>query len=528
MDTNCPNCGTELSGDLSYDLCPKCLLGNHLKAAPFDSAPELNPDAPRKIGDYEVLEEVARGGMGIVYRARQISLNRIVALKMILKGEFASALEIQRFQAEAEAAGALEHPNILPVYEVGQETHWHYFSMRLVDGGNLEGLIGRTPMPQRDAAKMMATVAHAIHHAHQHGILHRDLKPANILIDSRGEPHISDFGLAKRLGKSSGPTRSGAIMGTPGYMSPEQASGQTRNVTTAADVYSLGAILYEMLTGQPPFDGQSTLDVLKKVVEQEPVRPRSVNPALSRELEAICLKCLEKNPSRRYASAEALAQDLTRFLNGETIAAASTNVLRRLVRVLEHSQHDAEFHKWGAMLICFGVIILAGHVATFLLICTKQPDSTLWISRGIQLVLETLCFWHLKPQSTQPATSVERQLWSIWIGFLVAYTANVMACRAMVHHALVERGVSGPEYWSELMLYPVSSILSGLAFFVMGSNYWGRCYQFGIAFFVLAIIMPLKLEWAPLAFGLLASSILITFGLHLRRLARKQYSTQSL
>ncbi|HLX61291.1 MAG TPA: serine/threonine-protein kinase [Planctomycetota bacterium] len=524
MESHCPHCGTTLSADLPFGLCPKCLLTNRQSSRLEAGAP------PRAIGDYELIEELARGGMGVVYKARQLSLNRIVAVKMILKGEFASPQEIQRFQAEAEAAAALEHPNILPVYEVGQDANWHFFTMRLIEGGSLEHALKRAALTHHDAAKLIATVARAVHHAHQHGILHRDLKPANILLDNSGEPHVADFGLAKQLEKDNEPrpqgsgtirsaTRSGAIMGTPGYMSPEQAAGNTKRVTTAADVYSLGAILYETLAGRPPFEGDSALDVIKKVVEQEPLRPRRINPSISRELEAICMKCLEKNPARRYSSAEALAQDLTRFLNGESVAADSTNVLRRLGRMLERSQHDAEFHKWGTMLICFGAIILAGHAATFMLIRTHQRESTLWLSRGIQLALETFCFWRLKPRSSLPSTSVERQLWSIWIGFLIAYAANVLACRALVLHALVERGGAGPEYWSDLILYPITSILAGLAFFVMGSNYWGRCYQFAIAFFVLAVAMPLKLDWAPLEFGLLACAVLVTFGIHLRRLA---------
>ncbi|MEI6232377.1 MAG: serine/threonine-protein kinase [Planctomycetota bacterium] len=495
-------------------LCPKCLL-RPTPAAPLNHERE----APRQIGDYEIIGELARGGMGIVYRARQISLNRTVALKMILKGEFASPQDVRRFQSEAEAAGSLDHPNILPVFDVGQEKQWHYYSMRLIEGGSLESRCG-TAMPVHEAAEIIATVSRAVHHAHLHGILHRDLKPANILVDFNGEPFVTDFGLAKQIGKHSDATRSGVIMGTPRYMSPEQAAGQSKRLTLASDIYSLGAILYELLTGRAPFDGDSALELLKRVVEQEPMRPRRVNPAISRDLEAICLKCLEKTPSRRYASAEKLADDLERFLRGEPIAAASTNVLKRIARVLERSQYDIEFHKWGTMLIGFGVIILFGHLAAFVLIQLRQPEYTLWIARGIQLALETCFFWRFRPRSQGPASALERQLWSIWLGFLLAYIAYLFACRTMLKHGLVVSGDHASPYWHDLILYPASATLSGLAFFIMGGNYWGRFYQFGLAFFLLAACMPFALEWSPLMFGGLTCITLVTFGLHLRLLAR--------
>ena len=272
-------------------------------------------------GDYELLEEIGRGGQGVVYRAHQKSLNRTVALKVIGLGPWATEAHLKRFRREAEAAANLDHPFIVPIHEVGERDGCCYFSMNFIEGGQLDEVVRRAPMSIRQAAELIAKVARTVHYAHEHGILHRDIKPGNILLDTKGEPHLTDFGLARLVEAESTVTRTLDVMGTPSYMAPEQAAGNNAAVSKATDVYGLGAVFYELLTGHPPFAGGTTFETVRLVLDTEPRPPRLLNPKVDRDLSTICLKCLEKDPKRRYSSALALAEDLEHWLKHEPIRA---------------------------------------------------------------------------------------------------------------------------------------------------------------------------------------------------------------
>lgn len=475
-----------------------------------------------RFGDYELLQEVARGGMGIVYRARQSSLDRVVALKMILAGRFATDEDLQRFRTEAEAAGRLQHPNIVRVHEVGEVEGQHFFSMEFIDGQSLAQQVrGGGPLPGRVAARYVRLIARAIHHAHRHGILHRDLKPSNILIDTEDEPRVTDFGLAKRLGGDSERTRTGMILGTPSYMAPEQAAGNHRELGPACDVYGLGAILYELLTGRPPFRTDSALETVRQVIDHDPVPPRLLNPSIDPVLETICLKCLEKEPLGRYASADALAEDLQRFLNDEPISARSFNVLDRLARTLERSQHDIAFHAWSTMVLTIAAIVFTAHVLVYALTWMEHPHEVIVSTRLGQFVLIALLFWKNRGDRLLPTSGAERELWTIWIGYMLAYGVSSAVVRLLVARGILVAGEGAPVHWEELILYPFSAAVSGLAFFIMGCNYWGKLYAVGVLFFALAALMPLHLEWAPLEFGTLWAAALLAVGLRLEKLSRE-------
>jgi serine/threonine protein kinase/Tfp pilus assembly protein PilF len=338
----CPKCGAEIPADAPEGGCPGCLLesGLRLLASEDEDAPTVAPKQQRttserlveilgELGDYELLEEVGRGGQGVVFRARQKSLNRTVALKVISLGQWASKGHLKRFRREAEAAASLDHPCIVPIYEVGEREGACYFSMKFIEGGQLDEVVKRAPMSIRQAAELIAKVARTVHYAHEHGILHRDIKPGNILLDTKGEPQLTDFGLARLVEAESTVTRTMEVMGTPSYMAPEQAAGEYTKLSNATDVYGVGAVLYQLLTGHPPFAGGTTYETIKLLLETEPRQPRLLNPKIDRDLNIICLKCLEKDPKRRYPSALALAEDLEHWLKHEPIRAHRTGIFIR-------------------------------------------------------------------------------------------------------------------------------------------------------------------------------------------------------
>ncbi len=310
----------------------------------------VSPAAPPTVPGFHLLGELGRGGMAVVYKGSQLSLKRLVALKMILGGSHAGPQELGRFRAEAEALARLQHPNIVQIYEVGEQEGRPYFSLEYVEGGTLAQKLTEGPLPLRQSAQLVQTLARAIHAAHQLGIVHRDLKPSNILLTPQGQPKITDFGLAKRLDQQSANTHTGDIMGTPSYMAPEQAAGRSRAAGPASDVYALGTILYELLAGRPPFRGHSQMDTLDQVRFKEPEPPVKWNPKLPRDLQTICLTCLQKEPWKRYASAEALAEDLRAFLAGEPIQARTASAWEKLVKCTQ---------RWPALTLLAGICVVA-------------------------------------------------------------------------------------------------------------------------------------------------------------------------
>ena len=338
----CRKCGAAIPPDSPQQSCGACLLetglGSDEPVAGVDlsavaSAKADDPGRPiptlMDFGDYELLEQIGRGGQGVVFRARQKSLNRIVALKVIGLGHWATEAHLKRFRLEAEAAARLEHPGIVPIHEVGERDGSCYFSMKFVEGGQLDEVVRRAPMSIRQAVDLIAKVSRTVRYAHEHGILHRDIKPGNILLDAKGEPHLTDFGLARLVETESSVTQTLDVLGTPSYMAPEQAVGNNAAVSSVTDVYGLGAVFYQLLTGQPPFAGGTTYETIKLLLDTEPRQPRLLNPKIDRDLSTICLKCLEKDPKRRYSSTLALAEDLERWLRHEPIQARHTGIFTR-------------------------------------------------------------------------------------------------------------------------------------------------------------------------------------------------------
>ena len=382
--------------------------------------------------DYELFEELGRGGMGVVYRARQKSLDRVVALKIVLAGSAATRADLARFRGEAETAAQLNHPHIVPVYEVGQHNELPYFTMRYVRGTTLAERLASGPLPGREAAQLLAPVARAIAKAHQKGVLHRDLKPSNILIDAEGRPYVSDFGLAKRLVPDSaddertrafGPrTQTGAILGTPGYMSPEQAAGSRGTIGVTTDIYSLGAILYALLTGRPPFQAASPVDTVLMILEQDPISPQLLNPSVDRDLEMVALKCLQKPTELRYATADELAADLEAYLADEPVSARSSRFAQIMTRAFRETHHAGVLENWGLLWILHSVVLLVLCVVTnaFQLsgVESRWPYFALWT---VGLGTWAAIFWNLRRRSG-PITFVERQIAHVWAGSMIIDT----------------------------------------------------------------------------------------------------------
>lgn len=451
--------------------------------------------APRDFGDYELLDEIGRGGMGVVYRARQKSLNRTVALKMILRGDLATPADLARFRAEAESAAKVLHPHIVPVYEVGEVDGRAYFSMKLIEGTTLAQRLADGPLPSRQAAEMLVPVCRAIADAHRQGVLHRDLKPSNILIDRDGRTFVTDFGLAKRINTAAGDasfsgslTQSGAIIGTPGYMAPEQAAGQRGEVSPATDVYSLGAILYAMLTGRPPFQAPSALDTVMMVLEQDPLPLRMLNPKAHPDLEMIALKCLQKPADLRYVDADALADDLQAFLANEPIAARSSQFTQIVTRAFRETHHAAVLENWGLLWMWHSLVVLILCTVTNLMqvngVTTRLAYVGLW---GFGVGTWATIFWELRRRAG-PITFVERQIAHIWAGSTISSTLLF--------------ALEWFEDLPPLTLSPVLSLIAGSVFLVKAGILSGKFYIQATVMYAMAFVMIVLQKFPHADFGL--------------------------
>jgi eukaryotic-like serine/threonine-protein kinase len=468
-----------LTEDLAQDLSEMDTI--------LDEGPRPAGTPPKQVGDYELGKELGRGGMGVVFEARQISLNRRVAVKMILRGEFATEVELARFRAEAESAARLEHPNIVSVYEVGEHAGQPYFSMQHIPGTTLARRLAEGPLPARESAELLLPVCRAVAHAHKRGILHRDLKPSNILIDTTGRPLVTDFGLAKQLHRGdeadgaatvNGPvTRSGDLLGTPGYMAPEQAAGNRGTVTQTTDVYALGAMLYAMLTGRPPFQAASPVDTLMMVLEQDPPMPRLLNAAADVDLELIALKALQKPADLRYASADALADDLQAFLNQEPISARSSHFSQILSRAFRPTHHVAVLEHWGVLWMWHSAVILVLCLVTNAMqlggVTARWPYAGLWT---LGLGTWALIFWNLRRRGG-PVTFVERQIAHVWAASMAASTM-LFAVEGLLHLPV-------------LTLSPVLALLAGGVFVVKAGILSGEFYFPAALLFAASIPMAI-------------------------------------
>ncbi len=448
-------------------------------------SPGIDRTLPYDFGDYRLEAEIGRGGMGVVYRATQRSLDRIVAVKLIVRGALASDDDRRRFRSEAEAAAQLDHPGIVPIYEVGEQDGQYYFSMPLLRGPTLAERVTLGPVGNLEAAKLLLAIARAIQYAHERGIVHRDLKPANILLDGTGSPHVTDFGLAKNLRESNNAaplTLTGAVLGTPSYMSPEQASGQRGAVGPASDVYSLGALLYALLTGRPPLQGPTPVDTVLMVLEQEPVSPRMLNSRIDRDLEMIVLRCLQKQSDLRYASAQGLADDLEAYLAGEPVSARSGQFTQIIARVFSETHNAALLENWGLLWMWHSLVLLVICLVTnwfqiqqsvWPQMTTPIPYLLLW---GGGLAVWAPIFWRLRHRAG-PVMAVERQIAHVWAASLVS----------VVLLFVIEYLLRLPV----LTLSPVLGIISGAVFTAKAGILSGAFYVHAAALFAAAVLMAI-------------------------------------
>ena len=446
---------------------------------------------PSLMGDYELLEEVGRGGMGIVYRARQVSLNREVAIKMILRDRLATDLDRQRFFAEAKATAKLEHPGIVPVYDVGEIDGRPYFAMKYIRGRTLSELISAELVTQRQAAGYLEQTCRAVQFAHESGIVHRDIKPSNILIDEMGGAKLTDFGLAKQADSGESLTRTGAVLGTPNYMSPEQASGRMGPIGPPSDIYSLGTVLYHALTGRPPLIARSPIELMLKILEQDPPLPRLIDPKVDRDLEMIVVRCLQKPPDLRYPTAAALGDDLQAFLNDEPIAARSGQFTQVVARWFRETHHASILENWGLLWMWHSLVLLILCTFTEFLQWNNANRWSYALLWTVGLGAWAAVFWALR-RRMGPVTFVERQIAHVW-------GASMIGIGALFP---IEWGLDLPP----LTLTPLIAVMTGMVFMIKAGILSGVFYVQAICLFASSALMLAYPTVAHFIFGIVASA----------------------
>ncbi len=465
-------------------------------------------DFPRPFGEYELLEELGRGGMGLVYLASQPRLGRQVALKMILRDSLATPQDRVRFRSEAEALAKLEHPGIVPIYEVGEVDGTPFFSMQYIRGTTLSAMLQNGPISQREAARWIAQMARALHFAHERGVLHRDIKPSNILVDELGNARLTDFGLAKQIDANESLTGTGAVLGTPAYMSPEQASGRSSQLAATSDVFSLGTVLYHCLTGEQPFTASSPLQLAMKIVEQDPPPPRMIDARIDRDLEMIVVRAMQKPTDLRYATAMDMANDLEAFLRDEPVAVRSGRIAQVVARALRETHHASVLENWGLLWMWHSLALIIACFATWWLqhagTDSRIPYATLWI---VGLGAWAGVFWVLR-RRMGPVTFVERQIAHVWGASMIAIAL-----------------VFPLEWWLDLKpltLSPMLGIITGMVFLIKAGILSGAFYLQAGVLFVTAMLMAVFPSVAHLIFGIVSAGCFFFPGLKYYRQKLRQ------
>ena len=464
-------------------------------------------ELPSRFGEYTLLEEIGRGGMGVVYKARHDDSGKEFALKMILHGDQASVITLKRFHAEAKAAKGLDHPCIIQISDVGQHDGRAFFCMELIQGETLSDRLARGPMPPRQTARLLMQVARAINYANAQGVLHRDLKPANILIaDKDNQPYVVDFGLARDESANESLTRTGSVIGTPAYMAPEQAVGARGQVGQQSEVYSLGAIMYHMLTGRPPFQASSPVDTVLMLLEQDPIMPRVLNRNADRQLEMIAMRCLQKPQDLRYPSAGALADDLERFLNQQPVSAQQGRLGHVIASVMRDTHHANVMENWGKLWMWHSLALFICCFCTQIMYWVGIENRWYyWLLWMAGFGTWALVFWTMR-RRMGPVTFIERQIAHLWLGSIISV------------------GCIFPLEWyldlPVLRLAPLLSLISGMVFLVKASMLSGSFYIQAAALFVTAFVMAWLPDWALLIFGCVSAGCFYTAGARYHRRSR--------